>query len=301
MGFFEKLKSGLSKTKESFNEKINNVFKNFRKVDEELMEELEEALIMSDVGMETSVRIIDKLRDKVKTDKIEDADQVKQELREIIKGVFNEVDSELKLDTKPSVILVVGVNGAGKTTSIGKIANNLKDDGKKVVIAAADTFRAAAVEQLEVWANRAGCEMVKRNEGTDPASVVFDSIKIVKEQNADVLIIDTAGRLHNKKYLMDELIKIKKVVDKELPDASKETLMVLDATTGQNAILQVKAFKEAVDINGLVLTKLDGTSKGGAVIGIVSENNLPIKFIGVGEQIDDMQKFNSTDFVNSII
>lgn len=301
MGFFEKLKSGLSKTKESFNEKINNVFKNFRKVDEELMEELEEALIMSDVGMETSVRIIDKLRDKVKTDKIEDADQVKQELREIIRGVFNEVDSELKLDTKPSVILVVGVNGAGKTTSIGKIANNLKNDGKKVVIAAADTFRAAAVEQLEVWANRAGCEMVKRNEGTDPASVVFDSIKIVKEQNADVLIIDTAGRLHNKKYLMDELIKIKKVVDKELPDASKETLMVLDATTGQNAILQVKAFKEAVDINGLVLTKLDGTSKGGAVIGIVSENNLPIKFIGVGEQIDDMQKFNSTDFVNSII
>lgn len=301
MGFFEKLKSGLSKTKESFNEKINNVFKNFRKVDEELMEELEEALIMSDVGMETSVKIIDKLRDKIKTDKIEDADQVKQELREIIKSVFNDVDSELKLDTKPSVILVVGVNGAGKTTSIGKIANNLKNDGKKVVIAAADTFRAAAVEQLEVWANRAGCQMIKRNEGTDPASVVFDSIKIVKEQNADVLIIDTAGRLHNKKYLMDELIKIKKVVDKELPDASKETLMVLDATTGQNAILQVKAFKEAVDINGLVLTKLDGTSKGGAVIGIVSENNLPIKFIGVGEQIDDMQKFNSTDFVNSII
>lgn len=301
MGFFEKLKNGLSKTKESFNDKINNVFKNFRKVDEELMEELEEALIMSDVGMETSVKIIDKLRDKVKTDKIEDADQVKQELREIIKGVFNEVDSDLKLDTKPSVILVVGVNGAGKTTSIGKIANNLKNDGKKVVIAAADTFRAAAVEQLEVWANRAGCQMVKRNEGTDPASVVFDSIKIVKEQNADVLIIDTAGRLHNKKYLMDELIKIKRVVDKELPDASKETLMVLDATTGQNAILQVKAFKEAVDINGLVLTKLDGTSKGGAVIGIVSENNLPIKFIGVGEQIDDMQKFNSTDFVNSII
>ena len=301
MGFFEKLKNGLSKTKESFNEKINNVFKNFRKVDEELMEELEEALIMSDVGMETSVKIIDKLRDKIKTDKIEDADQVKQELREIIKSVFNDVDSELKLDTKPSVILVVGVNGAGKTTSIGKIANNLKNDGKKVVIAAADTFRAAAVEQLEVWANRAGCQMIKRNEGTDPASVVFDSIKIVKEQNADVLIIDTAGRLHNKKYLMDELIKIKKVVDKELPDASKETLMVLDATTGQNAILQVKAFKEAVDINGLVLTKLDGTSKGGAVIGIVSENNLPIKFIGVGEQIDDMQKFNSTDFVNSII
>ena len=301
MGFFSKLKQGLSKTKESFDEKINNVFKNFRKVDEELLEELEEALIMSDVGMDTSVKIIDKLRDKIKTEKIEDPELVKQALRDQIVAVFNTVDAELKLDTKPSVILVVGVNGAGKTTSIGKIANNLKNDGKKVVIAAADTFRAAAVEQLEVWANRAGCQMVKRDEGTDPASVVYDSIKIAKEQNADVLIIDTAGRLHNKKYLMDELIKINKVVDKELPDASKETLMVLDATTGQNAILQVKAFKEAVNINGLVLTKLDGTSKGGAVIGIVAENNLPIKYIGVGEQIDDMQKFNSTDFVNSII
>ena len=301
MGFFSKLKQGLSKTKESFDEKINSVFKNFRKVDEELLEELEEALIMSDVGMDTSVKIIDKLRDKIKTEKIEDPELVKQALRKQIVAVFNTVDSDLKLDTKPSVILVVGVNGAGKTTSIGKIANNLKNEGKKVVIAAADTFRAAAVEQLEVWANRAGCQMVKRDEGTDPASVVYDSIKITKEQNADVLIIDTAGRLHNKKYLMDELIKINRVVDKELPDASKETLMVLDATTGQNAILQVKAFKEAVNINGLVLTKLDGTSKGGAVIGIVAENNLPIKYIGVGEQIDDMQKFNSTDFVNSII
>lgn len=301
MGFFEKLKQGLSKTKESFNEKVNSVFKNFRKVDEELLEELEEALIMSDVGMDTSVKIIDELRDKIKSEKIEDPELVKQALREQIEGVFNSVDSDLKLDTKLSVILVVGVNGAGKTTSIGKIANNLKNDGKKVVIAAADTFRAAAVEQLEVWANRAGCQMVKREEGTDPASVVYDSIKIAKEQNADVLIVDTAGRLHNKKYLMDELIKINKVIDKELPDASKETLMVLDATTGQNAILQVKAFKEAVNVNGLVLTKLDGTSKGGAVIGIVAENNLPIKFVGVGEQIDDMQKFNSTDFVNSII
>ena len=218
-----------------------------------------------------------------------------------MKDILDNVDSELKLESKPSVILVVGVNGVGKTTSIGKIANNLRKDGKKVVIAAADTFRAAAVEQLEVWANRAECKIIKRNEGTDPASVVYDAIKVTKEDDADVLIIDTAGRLHNKKYLMDELIKIKRVVDKELPNASKETLMVLDATTGQNAILQVKAFKEAVDINGLILTKLDGTSKGGAVIGIVSENNLPIKFIGVGEQIDDMQKFNSTYFVNSII
>ena len=301
MGFFDKLKQGLSKTKESFNEKINNVFKNFRKVDEDLLDELEEALIMSDVGMETSVKIIDNLRDKIKTEKIEDADLVKQALREQMQEILDSVDSDLKLETKPSVILFVGVNGVGKTTSIGKIANNLRKEGKKVIVAAADTFRAAAVEQLEVWANRANVQLVKRPEGTDPASVVFDAIKTTKQEDADVLIIDTAGRLHNKKYLMDELIKINKVIDKELPDVSKEVLMVLDATTGQNAILQVKAFKEAVNINGVVLTKLDGTSKGGAVIGIVSENNLPIKFIGVGEQLDDMQKFNSTDFVNSII
>jgi fused signal recognition particle receptor len=301
MGFFDKLKSGLSKTKTSFNDKINNVFSTFRKVDEDLLEELEEALIMSDVGMETSERIISELRDKVKKEKIEDAEQVKQALREIIKDIFDSVDSSLHLETTPSVILIVGVNGVGKTTSIGKIANRLRKDGKKVVIAAADTFRAAAVEQLEIWAKRADCEIVKRHEGSDPASVVFDAIKVTKERNADVLICDTAGRLHNKKYLMDELIKIKKIVDKELPDSSKEVLMVLDATTGQNAIMQVKAFKETVDINGLILTKLDGTAKGGAVIGIVSENNMPVKFIGVGEQIDDMEKFDSTDFVNALI
>ena len=301
MGFFNKLKQGLSKTKTSINEKINNVFSNFRKVDEELLEELEEALIMSDVGVETSTKIIAELRDKVKKEKIEDAEEVKAALKEIIKNILDSVDSNLKLETTPSVILVVGVNGVGKTTSIGKIANRLKQDGKKVVIAAADTFRAAAVEQLEIWANRAGCEIVKRHEGSDPASVVFDAIKITKERNADVLICDTAGRLHNKKYLMDELIKIKKVIDRELPESSQEVLMVLDATTGQNAILQVKAFKETVDINGLILTKLDGTAKGGAVIGIVSENQMPIKFIGVGEQIDDMEKFNSNDFVNALI
>ena len=301
MGFFEKLKNGLTKTKETFNEKVNNVFKNFRKVDEGLLEELEEALIMSDVGMETSLKIIENLGDKIKTEKIEDMELVKQALRAQMEEILNSVDSELKLETKPSVILVVGVNGVGKTTSIGKIANNLQKEGKKVVIAAADTFRAAAVEQIEIWAKRANCKLVKGKENTDPASVVFEAIKVTKEENADVLIVDTAGRLHNKKYLMEELIKINKVIDKELQNVSKETLMVLDATTGQNAILQVKAFKEAVNINGLILTKLDGTSKGGAVFGIVSENNMPIKFVGVGEQIDDMQKFNSTDFVNSII
>ncbi len=301
MGFFDKLKQGLSKTKTSFEEKINNVFSNFRKVDEELLEELEEALIMSDVGVETSTKIIGNLRDRIKKEKIEDEEAVKQALREEIKKIFDELDNSLHLDTVPSVILVVGVNGVGKTTSIGKMANRLRKDGKKVVIAAADTFRAAAVEQLEIWANRAGSDIVKREEGVDPASVVFDAIKVTKEKNADVLICDTAGRLHNKKYLMDELIKIKRVIDKELPNASKEILMVLDATTGQNAISQVKAFKETVDITGLVLTKLDGTAKGGVVIGIANENKMPVKFIGIGEQIDDMEIFNSEDFVKALI
>ena len=301
MGFFDKLKQGLSKTKQSFNDKVNNVFSAFRKVDEELLEELEEALIMSDVGVETSTKIINKLRDRIKKQNIKEAEEVKQALREEIQNIFDEVDNSLHLDTKPSVILVVGVNGVGKTTSIGKIANRLKQDGKKVVIAAADTFRAAAVEQLEIWANRAGCPIVKKEEGSDPASVVYDAIRKTKEENADVLICDTAGRLHNKKYLMDELEKIKRVIDKELPDASKEILLVLDATTGQNAILQVQAFKETVDITGLVLTKLDGTAKGGVVIGITNENHMPVKFIGVGEQIDDMEVFNSEDFVKAII
>ncbi len=301
MGFFEKLKQGLSKTKSSFDEKINNVFSNFRKVDEELLEELEEALIMSDVGVETSTKIISNLRDRIKKEKIEDEEGVKNALRLEIKEILDETDNLLKLETHPSVILVVGVNGVGKTTSIGKIANRLKQNGKKVVIAAADTFRAAAVEQLEIWANRAGCKMVKKEEGSDPASVVFDAIQITKNENADVLICDTAGRLHNKKYLMDELVKIKKVIDKELPEASKEVLMVLDATTGQNAIAQVKAFKETVDINGIILTKLDGTAKGGVVVGIVAENQMPVKFVGVGEQIDDMEIFNSEDFVKALI
>ena len=301
MGFFDKLKNGLNKTKTSFDEKMNDIFSNFRKVDENLLEELEEALIMSDVGANTSATIINNLRERVKKENIKDEQGVREALRKEIQEIFDATDNTLKLETKPAVILVVGVNGVGKTTSIGKIANRLKKDGKKVVVAAADTFRAAAVEQLEIWANRVGCDIVKREEGVDPASVVYDAIKITKEKNADVLICDTAGRLHNKKYLMDELIKIKKVIDKELPDSSEEVLMVLDATTGQNAISQVQAFKETVDITGIVLTKLDGTAKGGVVIGIVAENKIPVKFIGVGEQIDDMEKFNAEDFVNAII
>ena len=301
MGFFDKLKTGLSKTKDSLDEKINGIFSTFRKVDEEFLEELEEILIMSDIGMDTSVKIIDNLRKRIKKDNIQDEEEVKKALREEIMSIFDETDSSLKLDTKPSVILVVGVNGVGKTTSIGKIANRLVKNGKKVVVAAADTFRAAAVEQLEIWAKRSGSEIVKREEGVDPASVVYDAIKITKEKNADILIVDTAGRLHNKKYLMDELNKIQKVINKEMPDSAKEVLLVIDGTTGQNAISQVKAFKEEADITGLVLTKLDGTAKGGAVIGIVEENKIPVKFIGVGEQIDDMEIFNKEDFVNAII
>ena len=301
MGFFDKLKQGLTKTKESINDKINNVFSNFRKVDEELLEELEEALIMSDMGVETSTQIISNLREKIKKEKIEESEQVKEALREEIEKILEKCDNSLKLETKPSVILVVGVNGVGKTTPIGKMAARLARDGKKVIVAAADTFRAAAVEQLEIWAQRAGAEVVKREEGVDPASVVFEAIRRTKESNADVLIIDTAGRLHNKKYLMDELNKIQKVVNKEMAEASKEVLLVIDATTGQNAISQVKAFKEQADITGIVLTKLDGTAKGGAVVGIVQENDIPVKFIGVGEQIDDMEIFNSKDFVKAII
>mgnify|MGYP002797144240 FL=1 len=297
MGFFEKLKSGLSKTKTSF----SNIFSGFRKVDEDLLEELEEVLIMSDVGVETTTKIMDSLRQRIKRENIQEEQEVKQLLKEEIQAILDKEDSSLKLETVPSVILVVGVNGVGKTTSIGKIANRLRKDGKKVVVAAADTFRAAAVEQLEVWANRAGATIVKREEGSDPASVVYEAIAEVKKQNADVLICDTAGRLHNKKYLMDELAKIKKVIDKEMPEASKEILMVLDATTGQNAIAQVKAFKETVDITGLILTKLDGTAKGGVVIGIVEENHMPIKFIGVGEQIDDMEVFSSKEFVDALM
>ena len=301
MGFFDKLKTGLNKTKQSINEKINDVFSNFRKVDEEFLEELEEILIMSDIGIETSTQIIDKLRERMKKEKIEDEEEVKRVLREEMQEILEVTDKDLHLNTKPSIILVIGVNGVGKTTSIGKIANRLAKDGKKVVVAAADTFRAAAVEQLEIWAKRAGAGIAKREEGVDPASVVYDAMKKVKEENADVLIVDTAGRLHNKKYLMDELNKIQKVINKEMPEADKEVLLVIDGTTGQNAISQVKAFKQEANITGLVLTKLDGTAKGGAVIGIVEENKIPVKFIGVGEQIDDMEVFNAEDFVKAII
>ena len=299
MGFFDKLKQGLLKTKNAIVDKIDGLFKSFVKVDEDLFEELEELLISADIGVNTSMEILDELRDIVKENRIKEPQEVKKELFGILRRMIGEHEP-LNLSTKPSVILVIGVNGVGKTTSIGKIANDLKHSGKKVVVAAADTFRAAAAEQLTVWCDRAGVDIIKQAAGADPASVVFDAISAVKSRGADVLIIDTAGRLHNKKNLMDELAKIDRVIGRELPDAAKETLLVLDATTGQNAVMQAKEFKEASKITGLVLTKLDGTAKGGIVISIRKELGIPVKFIGVGEKIDDMKPFDSKDFASAL-
>ena len=295
MGFFDKLKSGLAKTKNAIVGKIDNLFKSFRRVDEDLFDELEELLISADLGVSTTEEILDELREVVIDNNIKDADAVKAELLRILRDMIGEHEP-LRLDTKPAVILVIGVNGVGKTTSIGKISKELKSQGKKVVVAAADTFRAAAAEQLAVWCERAGVDLIRQNTGADPAAVVFDAINAVKSRKADVLIIDTAGRLHNKKNLMDELAKIDRVIGRELPDAAKETLLVLDATTGQNAVMQAKEFKGASKITGLVLTKLDGTAKGGIVISIRKELGIPVKFIGVGEQIDDMKPFSAEEF-----
>ena len=299
MGFFDKLKKGLFKTKDAIVGKIDNLFKRFAKVDEDLFDELEELLISADIGVNTTEEILDELRECVKENRIKEPDDVKAELLAILKRMVGEHEP-LKLETKPSVILVIGVNGVGKTTSIGKIAAELKQNGKKVVVAAADTFRAAAAEQLTVWCERAGVDIIKQAAGADPASVVFDAINAVKSRKADVLIIDTAGRLHNKKNLMDELAKIDRVITRELPESSRETMLVLDSTTGQNAINQAKEFKNAANITGLVLTKLDGTAKGGIVFSIKQELDIPVKFIGVGEQIDDMEKFNADDFINAL-
>ena len=299
MGFFEKLKSGLLKTKTAIVEKIDNVFKSFAKVDDDLFDELEELLISADIGVATTEKILDELRDTVIDKKIKEPELVKEELYAILRSMIGEHEP-LNLSTKPSVILVIGVNGVGKTTSIGKIANELKQSGKKVVVAAADTFRAAAAEQLSVWCDRAGIDIIKQGAGADPASVVYDAISAVKSRGADVLLIDTAGRLHNKKNLMDELAKIDRVIARELPDSAKETLLVLDATTGQNAVYQAKEFKEASKITGLVLTKLDGTAKGGIIISIREELGIPVKFIGVGEQINDMKPFDAKDFASAL-
>ncbi len=299
MGFFEKLKAGLKKTKNAVFGRLDSLFKAFSKVDEELLEELEEILITADVGVNVTESILDSLREKIRKEKITDPMEVKEALQSLLREKVGEGES-LDLSVSPSVILVIGVNGVGKTTSIAKIANLLKKDGKSVLLAAADTFRAAAIDQLGVWADRVGVELIRHEEGSDPAAVVFDALSAAKKRGSDVVIVDTAGRLHNKKNLMDELAKINRVIDRETPGASRETLLVLDATTGQNAVLQAKEFKNAAPLTGLVLTKLDGTAKGGIVFSIKEELGIPVKFICVGEQIDDLQYFVADEFVTAL-
>ncbi len=299
MGFFDKLKSGLSKTKNAFFGQISDVVKSFRRVDEDLLEELEELMICADMGAETTEEVIDELREQIKENKLTEAEEVQAALKEILRGHIGEGE-KLKLTTTPSVILVIGVNGVGKTTSIGKISARLKAEGKKVIVAAADTFRAAAIDQLAVWCDRAGVDLIRQSEGGDPAAVVFDAAAAAKKRGADVLIVDTAGRLHNKKNLMDELSKIDRVLARELPGTDRETLLVLDSTTGQNAVMQAREFMNAAQITGLILTKLDGTAKGGAVFSIKKMLGIPVKFIGVGEQMDDMQPFDAGMFVDAL-
>lgn len=299
MGFFNKIAEGLKKTRDSMMGKVDALLNSFTKIDEDFFDELEESLIMADVGAVTSARICENLRKKVKEEGLSDPAAVKGALKEIIAQMLAG-DEVLNLSTKPSIILVIGVNGVGKTTTIGKLAHNLHEDGKKVLLAAADTFRAAAIDQLQIWADRAGVDLVKHGEGSDPAAVVFDAINAGKARGCDVVICDTAGRLHNKKNLMDELSKIARVIDREAPGSAKEVLLVLDATTGQNALNQAKLFQEAAGLTGIILTKLDGTARGGVVIGIKEELNIPIKYIGVGEQIDDLRPFDSKEFVEAL-
>ena len=299
MGFFSKIKDGLKKTRDSLSNAVSSVIKSFTKIDEELFEELEEILVMGDVGMVTAQKITDLLRKKVKETGTTDPEQVKVLLKEIVADMLRG-GNEIKLNTKPSVMLVIGVNGAGKTTSIGKLAASFKAQGKNVILGAADTFRAAAIEQLEVWAQRSGVPMIKHSEGADPAAVVFDTISAAKARNSDIIICDTAGRLHNKKNLMDELNKISRIIARELPDADKEVLLVLDATTGQNAVNQAREFDATSGVTGIILTKLDGTAKGGIVLAIKDELGIPVKYIGVGEKIDDLQPFDSEDFANAL-
>ena len=299
MGFFDKLKAGLAKTKNALFGRLDQLFRGFSKVDEDMLEELEEVLITADVGVGPTEKIIDGLRGKIRAEKITEPEKVKTALEEILVSMIGEGEP-LVLETKPSVILVIGVNGVGKTTSIAKIANLLKSEGKSVILAAADTFRAAAVDQLKIWADRVGVDIISHGEGSDPAAVVFDAVNAAKSRHSDVLIIDTAGRLHNKKNLMDELAKINRVVDRELPGCSRETLLVLDATTGQNAVSQAKEFRSSAPLTGLVLTKLDGTAKGGIVFSIREELGIPVKFICVGEQVDDLQYFKADEFVSAL-
>ena len=300
VNLFERLKQGLTKAKQGITDKIDDVLKSYTKVDEELLEELEEILITADVGVNTTMDIIDKLRDKIKENKITEPAGVKEELKNIIEEILTNENSTLNVEKSPTIILMVGVNGVGKTTTIGKLANRYKQEGKKVLLAAGDTFRAAAIEQLEVWAGRSNVDIIKHQEGADPGAVVFDAIKAAKARKVDLLICDTAGRLHNKANLMNELGKVFKIVDREFPEANKEVLLVVDATTGQNAVVQAKTFKEVADITGIVLTKLDGTAKGGVVLAVKSEVDVPVKLIGVGEKVEDLQDFDAKAFSEAL-
>lgn len=299
MGFFNKIKEGLKKTRDAVIGQIDSMLKSFTKIDDELFEELEELLVMGDVGVPTAEKICEELKKRVKKDGIKNPNEIHRLLEETVSDMLRGGE-ELDLSTTPSIILVIGVNGVGKTTTIGKLANHLTKQGKKVILAAGDTFRAAAIEQLEIWADRSHCEIIKQNEGSDPAAVIYDAISAAKARHADVIICDTAGRLHNKKPLMDELAKINRIIDRELPDASKEKLLVLDATTGQNAVNQAEQFSLATGITGIVLTKLDGTAKGGVVLAIKEGLGIPVKYIGVGEQIDDLQPFDAEDFARAL-
>ncbi len=300
-GMFSKLKIGLGKTRSALNEKLDSVLKVFKKIDDELYDELEEALIMADVGVDTSLYIIDELKAKVKEKKLTESDELKAEISEIIADILGANSSDMALTTNPSVILVIGVNGVGKTTSIGKMAARYIAQGKSVMLGAADTFRAAAIDQLKIWADRVGADIIKHDEGSDPASVVFDTISAAKAKKSDIIIIDTAGRLHNKKNLMDELSKISRIIDRELPGCSRESLLVLDATTGQNAVNQAEQFSQSAAITGIILTKLDGSAKGGIVLAIAHEHSIPVKFVGVGEGMDDLQTFDAFEFAKSMI
>ena len=299
MGFFHKIKEGLKKTRDAVIGQIDSMLKSFTKIDDELFEELEELLVMGDVGVPTAEKICEELKKRVKKEGIKNPNEIHRLLEETVSDMLRGGE-ELDLSTTPSIILVIGVNGVGKTTTIGKLANHLTKQGKKVILAAGDTFRAAAIEQLEIWADRSHCEIIKQNEGSDPAAVIYDAISAAKARHADVIICDTAGRLHNKKPLMDELAKINRIIDRELPDASKEKLLVLDATTGQNAVNQAEQFSLATGITGIVLTKLDGTAKGGVVLAIKEGLGIPVKYIGVGEQIDDLQPFDAEDFAKAL-
>ena len=301
MGFFDKIKQGLSKTRDALSNTLGSVFSGFSEIDDDFYDELEESLILADLGVETATKATDRLRKAVKEQHLKTTEDAKQQLKAILTEMLQVGDTALKLDTKPSVVLVIGVNGVGKTTTIGKIATRLVREGKSVLMVAGDTFRAAAADQLEIWAERSGASIVRQNEGADPASVVYDGIQSAKAKKVDVILVDTAGRLHNKQNLMNELNKISRVIDRELPDCSRETLLVLDATTGQNGLIQAKQFKEAAGITGIVLTKLDGTAKGGIAIAIAKELGVPVKYAGVGEGIDDLQPFNALEFAQALI